>query len=262
MSLPRFVARGETFDTGVVHLDGDEARHAIVVLRLRPGDRIEVINGEGSGYQARIADLAGQELVVAQLEQPLPPTREPRLKVSLYQGLAKGDKMDFIVQKATEIGVSAIQPVFTRHTVLRAEAGWAEKRSVRWQRVAQEAAKQAGRLKVPVVQVPVSWPQALAQLAAQASTLTLVAWEGERTSKLKAVLRSWLGKRPQGEATVALVVGPEGGLAWDEVEAAVAVGAIPVSLGARILRTETAALAALSILFYEWGDLGGDVVGK
>lgn len=261
MSLPRFVARRESFATGVVRLAGDEAHHAIVVLRLRPGDRIEVINGEGHGYQARIANVT-EGVLVAELEQPLPPGREPRLQVTLYQGLAKGEKMDFIVQKATEIGVSAVQPVFTRHAVPRPETDSAEKKRQRWQRVAHEAAKQAGRLKVPAVYSPVDWRQALSQLRAQPPDLILVAWEGERATSLKAALRSWSRPRPSREAAVALMVGPEGGLAGDEVEAALAAGAMPVSLGARILRTETAALAALSILLYEWGDLGGDLVGE
>jgi len=181
---------------------------------------------------------------------------EPALKVILVQGLPKGDKFDLIIEKSTELGVSVILPVRSRRTVVNLEAAKVEKRLARWQRIAQEAAKQYGRAVVPRVEPLRDFAQVVMELSPHG--LALIPWEEEKNRSLKEVIAQ--SKGLTGPVTV--FIGPEGGFEEEEVMLARQRGANPVSLGPRILRTETAGVAVLAILMYQLGDLGGAIVGS
>lgn len=226
-----------------------DAQHVARVLRLRAGERIVLCDGRGSDYEAVLVAVHPSR-TVAHVVQRRPSRGEPPLTVTLLQGVPKGEKMDLIVQKAVEVGVGRIVPVFTSRTVVEWDAAKAQARRRRWQRIAYEAAKQCGRGRVPVVECPVSWEE-LWRTEHESLGRVLLPWEEETSVGLRAVARA-LSPGP-----VAIAIGPEGGFDPAEVEMARARGAQPVTLGPRVLRTETAGLVAASILLYEWGDLGG-----
>lgn len=243
----------------VVELTGSDAEHGARVLRLRPGDRVLLCDGQGWDYEAALLDVAPVR-VRARVLAARPSRGEPPVFLTLVQGIPKGDKMDLVVQKAVEVGVSRIIPVFTARTVVAWEAAKAEGRRRRWQRIAYEAAKQAQRGRVPVVEPPVSL-NALLKGGPGADDgphgdlgLIILPWEEAGETGLREVLRQ---RRP---GAVTVIIGPEGGLERAEVALAEARGASTVTLGPRVLRTETAGLVAASLILYEWGDLGGPPV--
>ena len=176
--------------------------------------------------------------------------QETAIEVVLYQGMPKGDKLELIIQKCTELGVSAVIPVETSRSVVHLDNSKAGKKLERWQKIAQEASQQSKRVQVPTVGPYYNWKQFLNHLSQQ-NGLTIVFWEDEQTQSLKALLRSQ-AEKPQ---RINLVVGPEGGLSEDEVEQLRALGAVSASLGKRILRTETAGMAGISMVMYEFDEL-------
>lgn len=236
----------------VVELPGAEVRHARRALRLGPGDRIVLFDGGGLEYEAVLEEPASPEGAEAPLRARILTSRvrtaEPSLSFILLQGLPKGEKMELIVQKTTELGVSRIIPVVAERSVSRPEPGRGAARAMRWQRIAQEAAKQAGRTVVPAVDAPQGFEAALRSLPA--GCLLLVPWEGERRRSLaEAVDRLAPGM------AVAVVIGPEGGLSEHEIELLEQAGALTATLGPRILRTETAGLTTLACLLFATGNL-------
>lgn len=234
---------------GQVRLDPEQTHHLLDVLRARPGDRFTAVCA-GVAYLAELT-VTGQRQAVGRLLSADPLQQEPAVAVTLFQGLPKGDKLEWIIQKCTELGAVALVPVTTERTVARVPADKEMSRVERWQRIAREAAEQSHRGAVPQVGRPETWPAAVAR--ARAFDLSLVLWEGLAAAGAGVGLREVLAARPF-PATVALYVGPEGGLAAAEVQQAEAAGARAIRLGPRILRTETAALAALAALLYAAGD--------
>lgn len=229
------------------------SRQMARVLRLEPGAHVIAVEPGGWELIVELTEVgvrrAAGVVVGRQRRQTEPPVR-----VILGQGLPKYDKMDLVVQKCTEIGVTEIIPVVTRRSIVRLEAGsiTASARCERWRRVAREASEQAGRTLVPLVYSIMDLASALPLLGA--ADLFLVPWEEEKGARLKAVLRQRLEKG--GLSSVAILIGPEGGFAPDEVEMARVHGALAVGMGPRLLRTETAGVVAASIVLYEAGDLG------
>jgi 16S rRNA (uracil1498-N3)-methyltransferase len=249
--LRRFYAPGSYQPLQEVTIEGKEARHITRVLRMRPGDELLILDGLGAEFHGQIKAAGPQGVVVTLLERR-EPTPEPRVRVVLAQGIPKGDKLDLIIQKGTELGLSRLVPLSTPRSVVRPEPDWIDHRAERWRRVAAEAAKQCRRSRLPEIAPVQTLEEALRSIPSGA--LALIPWEGEGESRLKDRLR----KGSPVPSEVWVFIGPEGG--WEPAEVATAreAGAIPVTLGPRILRTETAALALLSILMYEWGDLGGE----
>lgn len=248
--MRRFFAPPEHFTGEMVRLGGDEAHHLRRVLRLGPGAEVYVFDGRGREYLVRIEGWEG-EAVLGRILAEVAPVPEAPLELILAQGLAKGDKLELVIQKATEIGVQAVIPLHTARSVVRPGEG-EERRALRWERVARAAAKQCRRACVPRVERITSLAALNARLRDFDAALLL--WEEERTRRLKEVLGEL---RARGACRrLLLLTGPEGGFLPTEVELALAAGAIPVSLGPRILRTETAGLVAASIVLYELGDLG------
>ncbi|MBF5045121.1 16S rRNA (uracil(1498)-N(3))-methyltransferase [Aggregicoccus sp. 17bor-14] len=230
---------------------GEERRHYLVhVLRLAEGDALEVFDGAGRAFDARVLAPAAD----GALRLSLGPAREApaRRALAVLQGLPKGDKLELVLQKGTELGAAAFYPVATRRSVVKVEAlgdKRAESKTARWQKIAEEAARQSGRSDVPRVHPP--QPLLEAARALPAGTQLLVLDEEERARPLGEAFRQL-----ERHAPVALVVGPEGGLAREEVQALEALGARAVTLGRLVLRTETAALAALAVMGHLDGELG------
>ena len=240
--MRRFTLQPDQLAGGRVTFDADESRHLSRVLRLRPGDTVIASDGAGRDYTVRLEAVgeAARGTVIAEAAG----VPESPLAITLVQGVPKGDKMEAIVRAATELGVTRFRPALCERTIVRLEPARWRDRARRWQRVAREAAKQSGRAIVPEVELP----RPLAECLGTAD-LALCLWEGggEPLGTLLA------GAATTRSATV--VVGPEGGLALAEVQAARAAGLRIVSLGHRILRTETAGPAIVAILQSRLGDL-------
>jgi 16S rRNA (uracil1498-N3)-methyltransferase len=244
--VSRFHVRPEDVIGERVSFASEETRHLTRVLRLGVGSIVEALDGAGTMLTVRIEHVSrrgAEGLVLSRV----PHRTESLLRLTLAQGLAKGDKMERIIRMATELGATALVPLATARATLRVEPG-AAGRLARWRRVAQEAAKQSGRAVVPDIATPTALEAWLA--ARQASGLLVCLWENATTSLL-----SHLPDPPVDHAT--LVVGPEGGLEPGEAEALAKAGAIVGHLGARILRTETAGPVGLALLQARYGDLGG-----
>ncbi|MFA7466850.1 MAG: 16S rRNA (uracil(1498)-N(3))-methyltransferase [Desulfotomaculaceae bacterium] len=246
--MARFLIDPGDVQGDTVTVTGEEAHHISRVLRLGPGDIITLLDGKGSLYQCRIEEKASGTVQCRVLET-LPAGGEPPLRLVLLQGIAKGDKMDTIIQKGTELGASVFVPVHCRRSVVRLDVAKGAARRERWQRIAAGAAKQCRRALVPEVYEPVTWGNALNFIPPGAPAF--LTWEEESGRSLKQELHS----RP-APPEVYIMIGPEGGLESDEVDEARCRGIVPVSLGPRILRTETAGLAVISMVLYQWGDLG------
>lgn len=229
-----------------VTLSGDRRHYLLHVLRLAAGASLEVFDGSGRAFEARVASVEADSvrLVLGQARHT-PPARE----VHILQGLPKGDKLEWVLQKGTELGATAFHPVAAARSVVKLEPKRAEERTARWSKIVEEAARQCRRNDVPAVHTPRPLVEAARSLAP--GTTLLVLDEEESAVPLGEAFRSCAPGSP-----VALVVGPEGGLDREEISALRALGGRPVTLGRRILRTETAALAALAVMAHLDGELG------
>lgn len=241
MSPPRFyldhpLAAGARFS-----LPAGPARHAARALRLAVNDLITLFNGQGGEYTARIERINKDEVAVSVTGFD-DTERESSLRVMLAQGISSGERMDYTLQKAVELGVAAIQPIATKRSVVKLTGDRVDRRVAHWQDVVTSACEQCGRNRVPAVAAP----------------LTLANWLGQnaggRLLFLSPLATARLADLPPSAAGDWLVAGPEGGFEADEIAALHAAGAVPVRLGPRVLRTETAALAALAALQALWGD--------
>ena len=227
-----------------VSLDADRARYLGRVLRLKSGDELSVFNGDDGEFAATVIGL-GKASASVRLGPAVGSAAESPLRAHLVQGISRGERMDYVVQKATELGVKRITPVLTRYGVVKLDGQRAGKRREHWQSIAESACEQSGRIRPPLVDAPVS----------------LNAWFGARPAgaDLDLVLHPGaaapLTSLPAPQTKVCLLIGPEGGLSDSEYEDAAAAGFRAVSLGPRILRTETAAAAALAVAQSLWGDL-------
>lgn len=251
MALHRFFVREHLEGgAGPLALSDADVHHALDVLRLGPGDHIICVDGCGAAMEVRITAVRDgvieAEAVAAVESVPVP-------RVWLVQGLAKGEKMDAVVRQATELGVERIVPLASSRSVVRLDAAKADAKRARWQRVAREAAKQSQRSNVPDI-APIADVAALAEELGGAA-LVLVAWED--ASGAPSVRQAIGDADLSPDQAVAVVVGPEGGLAPDEVGALVKAGAKTVWLGPTILRTETAGVVAVALALSARGGLGG-----
>lgn len=235
--MRRFFAPAGAIDGGRITLRDREAHHLAVVLRLRPGAQVIVVDGSGREHVVRLTAVDPHE-VRGEVVETRPGVAVP-IDLILVQGVPKGAKMDDVIRMGTELGVRAFMPVLTKRTVAEGRG-----RAGRWRRIAVEAAKQSRRADVPEVADPTPFPAALDRLSE--ADLVLLLWEGEHTRTLAQALREAAAPR-----RVALLVGPEGGFEEAEVAQAVGRGAVPVSLGPLILRTETAGMAAVAMVLYE-----------
>ncbi|MEW6447712.1 MAG: 16S rRNA (uracil(1498)-N(3))-methyltransferase [Bacillota bacterium] len=250
-----FVPR-EQWQGSNVYITGDDTHYITRVLRLGPGDTLTVLDGEGRAFNAAIKSIDTKKVCLDIIGE-IKPDVEPSLKVRLFQAVPKGDKMDLVVQKAAELGVAMVVPLVTERAVVRLDTGRALRRRERWQKISREAARQCGRTVVPKVLPVMTLEEALNFFAAERGQaafpdrlLGIMPWEGEESLSLRDCLT---GKRPD---TVSIFIGPEGGFSLAEVRAAQQQGIATVTLGRRILRTETAGIITPALVMYTFGEIG------
>lgn len=224
----------------------EEAKHACRVLRLRAGEKIEALDGKGGRFLAQIAQLNDAGGMVEILEKL--PSNESHLHLTVYQGIPKADKLELLAQKLTELGVARLVPVRMERSVVKVDAREAEKRTQRLERIAQEAVKQCGRALPMEICNAMDFSQALKDL--QSCECAMVPWEAASGTRIRDIFAA----RP-GALRLGIVIGPEGGISQNEMERMQQTGALPVTLGPRILRTETAAIAASALCMAMWGDM-------
>jgi 16S rRNA (uracil1498-N3)-methyltransferase len=246
--MRRFFVRAEDVGATELSLVGDEAAHLGRVLRLGPGAQILAFDGRGRDYLAIVEEVSAKRVRCRILRQ-MHAAATAAVSIVLGQGLPKAEKFAWVIQKTTELGVAEIVPLLTERVVPRLAAAQLAAKQARWQKIAQEACKQSGRATVPRLWPPTRLEEFCAAL--QAAEVKLLLWEGEPRRRLRAVLES-----ATAAASVAVIVGPEGGLTAPEVARAAAYGFVAVGLGDRILRTETAGLVAVALLQHRFGDLG------
>ncbi|MFQ5867342.1 MAG: 16S rRNA (uracil(1498)-N(3))-methyltransferase [bacterium] len=256
--MPHFFVLPEDIEGNEVLIRGGEARHIITVLRKKKGDEINIFNGYGDEFRVRILEIdrfGGVPRIKAEIISQKRMETEPKLKITLFQSIPKGNRFDFIIQKSTEIGVSAIVPITTERTIVRVDCKRMKERALRWQKIAREAAKQSRRNSIPQVGPVLDFLHALEEFSEGKSQMGIIAWEMEEKNHLREVLRS-SAVCGISHFRLAIFIGPEGGFTSEEVEKARRVGVVPVSLGSRILRTETAGLVVAIAALYESSDLG------
>lgn len=247
MALTRLYFSSELRPGAQLQLNEEQTRYIGRVLRLRVGDSLTVFNGDQGEFNATLTNVSRTSASIELQEHRRTETESP-LKVHLVQGVSRSERMDFVVQKATELGVKRISPVLTEHGVVKLDAARAARRREHWQKIAESACEQSGRIRPPLIDAP----------------LPLKSWFGQRTRQpdIELVLQPGAAKTLTSialpQTKVCILIGPEGGFSDSEYEDAAVAGFAAVSLGPRILRTETAALAALAVLQAAWGDLGLD----
>jgi 16S rRNA (uracil1498-N3)-methyltransferase len=228
-------------------ISGELYRHMARVLRLKEGSEVTLIEDGGAQLCGVIEQLGAKSLTVRIGSRKLAPEQAEGLRITLYQGLPKGEKLDLILQKCTELGVAEVVTFDAARSIVKLRGERSAGRLERCEKIVQEAARQSGRVSAPRVSIGGNLDAVLREAR---QSVKLLLWEGERIVRLRD------GLEAQQPKSVAIVVGPEGGLSAEEVEQAMGYGFTPVSLGPRILRTETAGLAMVSILQFHWGDIG------
>jgi len=243
MRVPRLFVPARLREGACVDLPGEVADHLGRVLRLGPGADLMLFNGDGGEWQATI-EVLERGRVGVRVGSHRPADRESPLHLTLAQGISRGERMDYTLQKAVELGVSRIVPIATQRSVVRLSAERGEHRAEHWARVVQAACEQCGRTRVPRL-LPVATMDEWLSAVVPGLKLFLIRREGAcRLSELAP------------DPAITLLIGPEGGFAAEEASAAQRAGYRPLRLGPRVLRTETAAVSALSALQALWGDLG------
>jgi 16S rRNA (uracil1498-N3)-methyltransferase len=249
--MQRYFLPPGQFEGQTVTIEGDDAHHLQRVMRAEIGDEVICSNGTDRETLVRITAL-DKGVVTGEAVRELSMSAEPAAKVWIAQSLPKGDKMEIVIQKGTEIGAARFLPFLSERTVVQYDAKKEAKRTERWQKIAKEAAEQAHRNRVPVIDAVLSWKQLLKE--AEHADAAWICYEKEDGKQLRTAIREALTSGKAGNFVLA--VGPEGGFTEQEIKQAEAAGFISVSLGQRILRTETAAMVALTCLLYETGEMG------
>ncbi len=243
--MHRFFVNPSDISSCGVEITGDDVAHISKVLRLRCGDKISVCDQNGFDYVCTVSEV-GKERVFARVDEKLPSISESRVSVTLYQGLPKGDKMELIIQKCTELGVKKFVPVVMQRSVSRPKD--ASKKTARYRKIALEAAKQSKRSAVPDVCDATDFESVLDGIK-DGDALNILPYENEKSTTLKEVLRKNCDAK-----NINLIIGPEGGFSDEEIADALAQNIQTVTLGPRILRCETAPIAAVAAIMYELGD--------
>jgi 16S rRNA (uracil1498-N3)-methyltransferase len=256
MDMQRYFIPPEQFGEEQVQITGEDARHITRVMRGKPGDSVIVSDGAGRVALVELAVLEA-EGVTAILREWLPEASEPQVLVDIAQSLPKGDKMELVIQKCTEIGAAAFVPFLSERTIVQYDERKEEKRIGRWAKIAKEAAEQAHRSRIPGVRHPLKWKSLLGLFGEY--DLVCICYEKELGEQLRDVVQPFASsiRSEHTRRRVLVVVGPEGGFTEEEISAAEAAGARSVGLGRRILRAETAGMAALTCILYETGEMGG-----
>lgn len=246
--MPKFFVTRDKISNNEIIIDSEDAKHIKKVLRIGVGDTITVCDGVGIDYTAKISGIDDNCVICEVLDSQKCDT-EPGIKVTLFQGLPKASKMDYIIQKNTELGICNITPVSMSRCVVKLENKKAEeKKTERWQKIAVEAAKQSGRGIIPMVNSPLTFDEVIESL--EEYDLVFAPYECEEETRLRDVVEA----HPHAK-NIAFIIGPEGGFDPVEIEKLKKAGIKTVTLGKRILRTETAAEAVISMLMYGYNEI-------
>ncbi|ARF67174.1 16S rRNA (uracil(1498)-N(3))-methyltransferase [Paenibacillus larvae subsp. pulvifaciens] len=254
--MQRYFIPKEQFGSTSVRIEGDDAHHLVRVMRAQAGNKIIVSDGLSREALAQITEV-DKAVVTAAIIEERPMTAEPRIQVWVAQSLPKADKMETVIQKGTEIGAARFLPFVSERTVVQYDAKKETKRTQRWQKIAKEAAEQAHRNRIPVVEGVHSWKQILEQTARMDAAW--ICYEKEDSLQIRDALfqADALKRNDDKPVRIMLIVGPEGGFTEKEIEQAEESGCRSIGLGTRILRTETAAMVGLTCILYETGEIGG-----
>lgn len=254
--MQRYFVNPEQIQNQKVVITGADAHHITTVMRSKLGDEILICNGKGQVYTAKLDQLGKGEVDAVIVDERLS-DEEAKPEVRIFQSLPKGDKMDFIIQKGTELGAASFVPFQSARTIVQYDSKKELKRLERWNKIAKEAAEQAHRAMIPTVHRPVSW-QTMLQEAAVADA-AFFCYEKSGGLGLKQLLRKLQTEQPDAnKRKLAVIIGPEGGFTEEEAQQAKEAGCSWITLGRRILRTETASLAALACIMYEFDEMGGN----
>lgn len=246
--MPKFFIDKSSIMEDIAYISGEDVNHIKKVLRLSPGDNIIISDGCGYDYNVVIEAYEPQK-VVTRIVSVKENCSEPPISVALFQGIPKSDKMDFIIQKSVELGVNQIIPVITERTVVKIDTKKdIGNKTSRWQRISLEASKQCNRGIIPRIAAPVSFNVALEM--SKCFDLRVIPYENENRNRLTECLHK------ENQKQIAVFIGPEGGFSDSEIKKAVDNGLKTVTLGPRIVRTETAGIMTLSILMFTLGDVG------
>lgn len=253
--MQRYFVAPAQFGAEKVTIEGEDARHIARVMRGKAGDKLIVSDGVSREALAEIAEIETGLVTVSILEL-LPMTHEARIRVTVAQSLPKGDKLETVIQKCTEIGAAAFIPFLSERTIVQYDERKEGKRVERWRKICKEAAEQAHRNIVPEVHPPLSWKLLLQSFSGYDAVY--FCYEKEESQQLRSIAAPWLSSLAKdASAKVMIVVGPEGGFSPEECRMAEAAGAVSVGLGPRILRCETAGMVAAACILYESGEMGG-----
>lgn len=245
--MAKFFVNPENKVDNQIYITGSDVNHIKNVLRLSIGKEILISDRQGQDYKCIISEIDTDKVTTQIIETYFNQT-EPTIETVLFQGIIKGEKMDFAIQKCVEIGVTKIVPVITQRCVIKLESdNKLTKKVERWQKISESAAKQSKRGIVPEIVAPLSFNEALKTITENINYC--IPYENEETCHLKTYL-----KNLKNATTIGIFIGPEGGFTQDEVQQAINQGVTPVSLGKRILRSETAGMVTLANIMYEIGD--------
>ncbi|HKG20958.1 MAG TPA: 16S rRNA (uracil(1498)-N(3))-methyltransferase [Blastocatellia bacterium] len=253
MARRRFYAPPGQVEGAAVTLSGEESHHLSRVLRLKPGDCVFVFDGTGVERECEISEISSKSARL-RIIRTLEDTVESPSSLTLAQAMPRGEKFDLIVQKATELGVSRIVPLSSEHSEVKLSAGQAEKRLERWRRISLEALKQCGRRRLVEVTPPLTLASFIESSPPASGRMLVFSERGG--SSIASALKDVIGLKPASGAGISVLIGPEGGWSDEELDIMEARGCKFVTLGPRVLRTETAAIAALSLIQHLTGDLG------
>ncbi len=245
LSMYRFYVENENIKEDEIIITGSDVNHIKNVLRMRVGEKLIICNGQGKDFYCIIADMSSDGVRV-QIEKEEETATELKTKLYLFQGLPKKDKMELIIQKAVELGVHEIIPVITKRTIVKIEDKKKEQKKMeRWETISLSAAKQSMRGLIPTIKEPMSYKEAL-KYAKNLDAAIIPFEHAEGMNATKSLIKDMKGKK-----SIGIFIGPEGGYEDDEITTAISEGVTPITLGKRILRTETAGLAILSVLMFE-----------
>ena len=239
--MAKFFVSNDLIKDDKVFIDGENANHIINVLRCKIDEEIEISTGDGYDYICKIEEISKESLVVKIIDC-FGNESEPNIKITLYQGLPKADKMELIIQKCIELGIDEIVPINTDRSIVKL-SGKEDKKIIRWNKIAESAAKQSRRGKIPKVTNIINFDDAINK--AKENDFNIIPYEKERVNTIKNITKNLNGTK------IGVFIGPEGGFSESEIENAIKNSILPITLGKRILRTETAGFITTAILLYE-----------
>ncbi len=239
--MAKFFVSNNLIKDDKVFIDGENANHIINALRCKIGEEIEISSGDGFDYSCKIEKIE-KNIVIAKIIDCFGNDSEPNTKITLYQGLPKSEKMELIIQKCVELGVDEIVPINTDRSIVKL-SGKEEKKIARWNKISESAAKQSRRGKIPKVLSILDFSKAIDKI--KQNDLNIIPYEKEEKNTIKNIIKDFKGKK------IGIFIGPEGGFSEKEINLAMQNNIIPITLGKRILRTETAGFITTAILLYE-----------